>query len=52
MLLSKIESGPPGFDCRTFECPKCGGIHKIVIASDPMESIVRGWFGGELSAPK
>ena len=51
MLLSKIEAGPAGFDCRTFECQKCGGIHKAIISSDPMESGVRGWLYSDLKSP-
>jgi hypothetical protein len=34
MLHSKIETGPPGFNVRIFECQKCGGIHKTTVSSD------------------
>jgi hypothetical protein len=52
MLLSKVETGPSGFDRRTFECQKCGHVHTMVIASDPMESSVNGWLSGELGSPQ
>jgi hypothetical protein len=51
MLLSKLNAGPPGFDYRTFECQKCGGVETITVTSDPMESGVQGWLDGELKAP-
>jgi hypothetical protein len=35
MLLSKVETGPSGFDRRTFECQKCGHVHTMDMASDP-----------------
>jgi hypothetical protein len=51
MLLSKLETGPSGFDYRTFECQKCGHVQTMVIASDPMTPAVRGWLAGELKPP-
>jgi transposase len=51
MSLSQVETGPLGFDRRTFECQKCGHVLALVIASDPMESSVRGWLSSELSSP-
>lgn len=51
MLLAKLEPGPSGFEYRTFECHKCGGVHTTVVASDPMTSETLGWFAGELRAP-
>jgi hypothetical protein len=51
MLLSKLESGPRGFDYRTFECHKCGRVQTMVVSSDPMTSDVRGWLAGELKPP-
>jgi hypothetical protein len=51
MLLAKLEPGPPGFEYRTFECQKCGGLHTTVVASDPMTSETRGWLAGELKPP-
>jgi hypothetical protein len=51
MLLSKLESGPAGFDYRTFECQKCGRLQTTVVSSDPMTSGARGWLAGELKPP-
>jgi transposase-like protein len=52
MTLSIIESGPSGFDHRTFECQKCGSVRTMIISSDPMESNLRGWLPGDLRSPK
>jgi hypothetical protein len=51
MLHSKTEAGPSRFEYRTFDCQKCGRTHTMIIASDPMESNVRGWLDGALGAP-
>jgi hypothetical protein len=51
MLLSKLETGPPGFDYRTFECQKCGRVETTVVASDPMTPEMRGWLASELKPP-
>ena len=51
MVLSEVEPGPGGFDFRTFECQKCGHVHKVTISKDPMESGVRGWLNGDLKSP-
>jgi hypothetical protein len=51
MILSKVESGPSGSDCRTFECQKCGRVHTLIVSSDPMESNMRGWLDSELTPP-
>jgi hypothetical protein len=37
MALSRIEPGPGGADLRTFECPKCEHIQRVV-AADPLKS--------------
>jgi tRNA(Ile2) C34 agmatinyltransferase TiaS len=50
MLLSKLESGPSGFGCVTFECRKCGRVQTTEIANDPMAS-GRGWLASELKPP-
>jgi hypothetical protein len=52
MWLSKVETGLSGFDCRTFECQKCGHVHSLMIASDPMQSSVSGWLSSELGSPQ
>ena len=51
MLLSKLEAGPAGFDCRTFECQKCGSVCTTAVSRDPMTSNMRGWLDGELRPP-
>jgi len=51
MLLSKLEPGPSGYDCRTFECQKCGRVQTALASSDPMASS-RGWVAAsELKPP-
>ena len=51
MLLSKLETGPSGFDYRTFECQKCGHVHAVSGSQDPMQSEMHGWLAGELKPP-
>jgi|SRR5229473_8029123 len=51
MLLSKLEAGSSGSDCRTFECQKCGHIRRMVVSNDPMTSDMLGWLAGELRPP-
>src|SRR5882724_13565026 len=51
MLLSKLEAGSSGSDCRTFECQKCGHIRRMVLSNDPMTSDLLGWLAGELRPP-
>ncbi len=51
MLLSKLEAGSSGSDYRTFECQKCGGIHRVAVSSDPMTSDMVGWLASELRPP-
>jgi ribosomal protein S27AE len=31
MLLARIEPGEPGFDVRTFECPKCEYSEAVIV---------------------
>jgi hypothetical protein len=52
MSLSKVETGPAGFDRRSFECQKCGHVHSLIISSDPMKSGVSGWLSSELGSPQ
>jgi RNase P subunit RPR2 len=49
MLLSKLEAGSSG--SRTFECQKCGCIHRVVVSNDPMTSDMLGWLASELRPP-
>ena len=51
MLLARLEVGAPGIEYRTFECQKCGRVHRTVVFSDPMHSRMSGWFAGELRRP-
>ena len=51
MLLSKLEAGPPGFDCHTFECQKCGRVETTIASRDPMIFGMRGWLASELKPP-
>jgi hypothetical protein len=52
MMLARIEPGPDHSDLRTFECPKCEHVHKLMV-EDPMESTTSaGWQNGELKPPE
>jgi len=52
MMLSRIEPGPSvDVDLRTFECPKCEHVYKIV-AGDPMKSGALGWINAGLRPPE
>jgi transcription elongation factor Elf1 len=31
MYLAQIEPAQPGFDLRTFECPKCNHLESVVV---------------------
>lgn len=51
MMLARIEPGPNGADLRTFECPKCEHLHKMLV-EDPLKSSNTGWMAGELKPPE
>jgi hypothetical protein len=51
MMLARIEHGPNHSDLRTFECPKCEYVHKVLV-EDPLKSSNSGWMAGGLKAPK
>jgi hypothetical protein len=51
MMLAGIECGPAHSDLRTFECPKCNHVHKLLVG-DPMRSGNPGWQNSELKPPK
>jgi hypothetical protein len=51
MMLAHIEPGPAHSDLRTFECPKCEHVQKMLV-EDPMKSANAGWTNGDLNAPK
>lgn len=33
MMLARIMPVRPGFDFRTFECPKCDHVHEVMVAN-------------------
>ena len=51
MMLAQIEQGPGGADLRTFECPKCEHVQKVLV-EDPLKSANTGWTAGGLRPPK
>ena len=51
MILSRIMPGRLKFDVRTFECVKCEHVEKILVAIDPIQSDVLGWFLGNSAPP-
>jgi len=51
MMLSHIMPGRLKFDVRTFDCIKCDHVEKVMVAIDPIQSNVLGWFLGELRRP-
>jgi hypothetical protein len=52
MMLARIEPGPVASDLRTFECPKCQHVHKVMVEPDPMKSSNAGWANSDLNPPK
>jgi hypothetical protein len=51
MMLARIEPGPAHSDLRTFECPKCEHVQRVMV-EDPIKSANTGWTGGGLNGPK
>jgi hypothetical protein len=51
MMLSRIMPGRLKFDVRTFDCIKCDHVEKVMVAIDPIQSNMLGWFLGELRRP-
>jgi hypothetical protein len=41
MMLDRTEPRPNGSDLRTFECPKCEQVHKMLV-EDPLKSSAKG----------
>jgi hypothetical protein len=33
MMLARIMPVRMGFDCRTYECPKCDNVHEVMVAT-------------------
>ena len=51
MMLARIEHGPSNSKVRTFECPKCEYVQKMLV-EDPFKSANTGWPAGRLKPPK
>ena len=51
VMLSRTMPGRLKFNLRTFECVNCDHVEKVLVAIDPIQSNVLGWFLGELRAP-
>jgi hypothetical protein len=49
MMLARIEPGPVHSDLRTFECPKCEHVQRMLV-EDPMKSVKAGWHNSGLVA--
>jgi hypothetical protein len=50
MMLARIEHGAAHADLRTFECPRCEHVHKVLV-EDPMISGNAGWQNSALKPP-
>jgi hypothetical protein len=51
MVFARVEPGPAGSVLRTFECPKCERVQKV-LAEQPIESDMAGWLNSrELRPP-
>ena len=50
MMLARVELGPNGSDLRTFECPKCEHVQKMLV-KDLLQSANTGWTEGGLRSP-
>ena len=50
MMLARIEPSPDGSDLRTFECPKCEHVQKMLV-KDLLQSANTGWTEGGLRPP-
>ena len=50
MMLARTVFGRAHSDLRTFECHKCGHVHKMLV-EDPMSSGNAGWQHSELKPP-
>ena len=50
-VLRRIAPGPAGYQFRTFACPKCDGVQRTLVVSDPMSGDAKGWLRSELKPP-
>jgi hypothetical protein len=51
MIPSGDEPGAAAPELLTFECQKCGHVHKSVASEDPVNSRLRGWLNSNLRPP-
>jgi hypothetical protein len=51
MVAARVAPARLGINARTFECPQCNHVEKVLEAADPIKSSVLGWLVGELRAP-
>jgi hypothetical protein len=51
MMLARIQPGPTGSEIRTFECPKCEHVQKMLV-EDALKSANAGWIAGGIKPPK
>jgi hypothetical protein len=51
MVSARITPARLGINARTFECPQCDHVEKVLEAADPIQSNVLGWLFGELKPP-
>ena len=49
-VLARISPDGPGYEVRSFECPKCEQVYTQRVPTDPMENC-KGWLRGELRPP-
>jgi Zn ribbon nucleic-acid-binding protein len=50
MTLARIEYGPNGSNVRTFECPRCEYVQKMLVEY-LLKSVNTGWMAGGLKPP-
>ena len=51
MVSARLTPARLGINARTFECPQCSHVEKVLEAADPIQSNVIGWLFGELRPP-
>jgi hypothetical protein len=50
MVTTDVTPGPAGFECRSYECPKCTHTETRIEDSDPLD--VAGWIARETGPPR
>ncbi len=51
MTLARIEPSPAGSVLRTFKCPRCERLQKV-LAEQPIKSHMAGWLNSGLRPPE